>query len=1456
MAVHGSAAERIPLDEEMRGKDQELEWRRAANRGSAAAIRHMHRLLREQEEITAQRAAELAASENRVRRYEHQLGVLLNSVSWRVTAPLRRLADTLPGRLVGRVLENRRCRILRSSGLFDEAWYLQQNQDVTEAAIDPIRHYLWFGAAEGRDPGPCFSTQGYLKENEDVAASGINPLLHYCRFGKKEGRTSASTEPKDTAADVSCASGRERPMLRLPVGRGAKESAADGLRIAVHLHLFYLDMLEEFTAYLRNIPVRFDLFVSTAAAGEIPELQRALGRELPLCGKATVKAVENRGRDIGPLVVEFAQELSGYDLLCHIHSKRSSHNHAKRGWRQHLLAHLLGSEATVGAILEAFDTMPRLGLLFPAYHPSLEGQIGWGTNLQTAEKLAQRLGLPLDPDTPGSFPAGSMFWARVDALRALFECGLKETDFEVEKGQVDGTTAHAIERLFSSICEQSGHEAQQVELMPEPWLLHYYPESRPYDQAKPLPQHERELQDFIRRRSEPKRIAVCTAICNDYDSLLLPEFIDPDIEYVCFSDRPRQDLGLWSVVPFDYIGSEPTRTARYVKTHLPHYFPRHEAVIWVDANVLIRGDLKRYVRKTRNVGAVLHPLRSAVREEAEECIRLGKDAAEVIEAQMNHYRCEGYDLQRSLAETGFIVFKGWSPAVRAAMTDWWAEISKFSKRDQLSFDYALHKNGVEWAALLSEGYSVRNHPDFVYFGHGGGSYTLPAFVEDYSRPSLPGGGSFAAARGAKLAELGFPRIDIIICVHNALDEALACLKSVDENLEEGQRLIIVDDCSDDCTQRALASYAAGRDDVLLIRHEQQQYYTKAANSGIRASSAPYLIFLNSDTIVCENWARKLVVCANSKSTIGIVGPLSNAASWQSIPEIAGEGDQTAINTLPEGLSPRDLDKRCEEWSDAERFPLVPLIHGFCLCVKREVVAEIGCFDEIDFPRGFGEEDDYCFRAVDAGFDLAIATHTYVYHAKSKSYTTPVRTEICESSQGVLARIHLQSRVYTAIEDVKKNPVLQEIRGKAGDLHRREAFAAGLLQGKAVALGGERELMKFAEISQKELTENFAQLANGSAGSTEPPRSAIWFIPFVPHALKGGIRTIFMTAEHFSALWGTMNFFVIDDVFMRCEEADRRALEESVHHYFPKMRCALSVFRRADSELRDLPRADIGFCTLWITAYLLAKYNNCRHKFYFMQDYEPLFYEAGSVSGAIEATYRFGFSCIANTEGVAQRYRGYSSDVVAFTPGVDHNVYYPPPAREFRPPYNIVFYGRPGNARNGFALGLEALCRVKERLGGDVVIKAVGSSWDPKEYQVEQVVDCLGLLPTLDQVAELYRMSHLGLVFMFTPHPSYQPLEYMATGCVTVTNRNPANSWLLKDNHNCALVEAVPGLIAERIVSLLSDPELMRSISSTGLRTVENLTWKNALDSIAAFVRARAQKQAAAVRAPMAAAETA
>jgi hypothetical protein len=84
--------------------------------------------------------------------------------------------------------------LLEKSEILNKNWYLEQYEDVAQSGMSPAEHYVRFGAAEGRQPGPDFDTSWYVTNYPDVAEAGVNPAVHYLKYGKKEGRATYSIE--------------------------------------------------------------------------------------------------------------------------------------------------------------------------------------------------------------------------------------------------------------------------------------------------------------------------------------------------------------------------------------------------------------------------------------------------------------------------------------------------------------------------------------------------------------------------------------------------------------------------------------------------------------------------------------------------------------------------------------------------------------------------------------------------------------------------------------------------------------------------------------------------------------------------------------------------------------------------------------------------------------------------------------------------------------------------------------------------------------------------------------------------------------------------------------------------------------------------------------------------------------------------------------------------------------
>ncbi len=192
-------------------------------------------------------------------------------------------------------------------------------------------------------------------------------------------------------------------------------------------------------------------------------------------------------------------------------------------------------------------------------------------------------------------------------------------------------------------------------------------------------------------------------------------------------------------------------------------------------------------------------------------------------------------------------------------------------------------------------------------------------------------------------------VDIILPVHNALDDVKKCIHSVFDVYSYPFHLILIDDHSDNDTKLFLEQ-EKNEKKIELFRNEKNLRFTKSVNRGLDKSKADIVILLNSDTIVTKNWIEKILTCFDSNKNIGIVGPLSNAASWQTIPVRDNPLGGWLVNEIPDGYS---IDKMSElvEVISEKKYPKVPSVNGFCYAIKRELLNLNGNLDEEYFPTG-------------------------------------------------------------------------------------------------------------------------------------------------------------------------------------------------------------------------------------------------------------------------------------------------------------------------------------------------------------------------------------------------------------------------------------------------------------------------------------------------------------------------
>jgi GT2 family glycosyltransferase len=278
-----------------------------------------------------------------------------------------------------------------------------------------------------------------------------------------------------------------------------------------------------------------------------------------------------------------------------------------------------------------------------------------------------------------------------------------------------------------------------------------------------------------------------------------------------------------------------------------------------------------------------------------------------------------------------------------------------------------------------------------------------------------------------------PPFEVQVCVHNSPEDVRRCLASVQETLGPSDRLLIVDDGSDPPAKK-VSEDAARHPRTRLIRREEGSGFTRAANAGLRARAEDHLVVLNSDTVVTQGWLDRLAACFALSDEIGLVGPLSNAGGWQSIPEFATGGPAAnAVRDDDETLAA--IAAFCARFRPRFDVPFVEQLNGFCFALRADLLDRIGYLDEARFPRGYGEEVDFMFRAAAQGILAAVAVDCFVYHAKSKSYSARARSENVRAGRHQLLSLYGTMRLERATRSTQHHPVLAAIRAEA-----RVAFA--------------------------------------------------------------------------------------------------------------------------------------------------------------------------------------------------------------------------------------------------------------------------------------------------------------------------------------------------------------------------------------------------------------------------------
>ncbi len=617
---------------------------------------------------------------------------------------------------------------------------------------------------------------------------------------------------------------------------------------------------------------------------------------------------------------------------------------------------------------------------------------------------------------------------------------------------------------------------------------------------------------------------------------------------------------------------------------------------------------------------------------------------------------------------------------------------------------------------------------------------------------------------------------IIICVHNALDDLRQCLSSVVRFTFPPYELILVDDGSGPETRDYLREFASGQG-ARLIRNESAVGYTRAANQGLRAASGDYLVLLNSDTIVAEDWLDRLVMCADSDPQIGLVGPLSNTASWQSVPNVVENGDWAA-NEIPEGRTVNDVAGLVAR-NVGRAYPRIGFLNGFCLLVKREVIEQVGYFDEDVFGEGYGEENDYCVRVRKAGLTPAVADDTYVYHLQSRSYSHERRKSLVRRSDPLLRDKHGDRLVDEGLRPCVDGLPILGVRARARAMYSRAATIE-----KARERWEGRRIAFILPVSQP----------------------------------GGGANVVLSEAA-------AMRRFGLD-----VQIVNLKTFRPYFRKAYPRLGLRVSYASGPD-EIPDLvSEFDAVVATACASVHWLqplSKRDGGPRLGYYVQDYEPWFFAEGSAERDVATR-----SYAAIPEIVSFTKTSWTRDTVLSLAGVDCRVVGPSCDFDtFRPrnrraeakgPIGVCAMIRPETARRGPAETMRLLAELSRQYGGRVAIRTFGVASDdpgfmalPTDFEFTNY----GVL-TSEQTALFLNEQDIFLDLSHFQAMGLTSMEAMATGLAVVVPRAGGCSEFVRHGENGIVVDTRNEVDCLRAVSqLIEDPAQLLSLRQ---RAVEDI----------------------------------
>ncbi len=230
------------------------------------------------------------------------------------------------------------------------------------------------------------------------------------------------------------------------------------------------------------------------------------------------------------------------------------------------------------------------------------------------------------------------------------------------------------------------------------------------------------------------------------------------------------------------------------------------------------------------------------------------------------------------------------------------------------------------------------------------------------------------------------KISVIIPVYNALEDLKVLVESLKNNFNFSLgKIILINDCSKKETTDYLINLNKENPQFNICHNEQNLGFIKTCNKGMKIAKGEIIVLLNSDTQIPKLFAEKIIDCFNANTKIGIASPISSCSDAYFIP-------------LEKGYSLENINNRLDNKHKIS-YPDILAAEGFCFCIRKQVIEQIGYLDEI-YGKGYHEEIDFALRATTYGWKNVLIDNLYVYHARQASFGSEERKKLIQQNNKI------------------------------------------------------------------------------------------------------------------------------------------------------------------------------------------------------------------------------------------------------------------------------------------------------------------------------------------------------------------------------------------------------------------------------------------------------------------------